>query len=116
MMDVFTKEALWDYWKMGGDEIEITKTIGSMNGTKIYHGLMRNHGLKLEFRQNRNPSKILASLSTIKLGVRNGQPVVGERMDTVIEALEDSRLKDEALQNKAIMEGLISDDLSSNDC
>ncbi|GKD04164.1 hypothetical protein Tco_1179138 [Tanacetum coccineum] len=32
------------------------------------------------------------------------------------EALEDSELKDEALKNKAIMEGLISDDESSNDC
>ncbi|GKB07894.1 hypothetical protein Tco_0836178 [Tanacetum coccineum] len=32
------------------------------------------------------------------------------------EALEDSELKDEALWNKAIMEGLISDDESSNDC
>ncbi|GKB30863.1 hypothetical protein Tco_0870264, partial [Tanacetum coccineum] len=31
-------------------------------------------------------------------------------------ALEDSELKDEALQNKAIMKGLISDDESSNDC
>ncbi|GJX63059.1 putative reverse transcriptase domain-containing protein [Tanacetum coccineum] len=32
------------------------------------------------------------------------------------EALEDSKLKDEALRNKAIMEGLIRDDESSNDC
>ncbi|GJS58558.1 hypothetical protein Tco_0653342 [Tanacetum coccineum] len=32
------------------------------------------------------------------------------------EALEDSELKDEALQNKAIMEGLINDEESSNDC
>ncbi|GJT84091.1 hypothetical protein Tco_1058433 [Tanacetum coccineum] len=32
------------------------------------------------------------------------------------EALEDNELKDEALRNKAIMEGLISDDESSNDC
>ncbi|GJU20394.1 hypothetical protein Tco_1153736 [Tanacetum coccineum] len=32
------------------------------------------------------------------------------------EALEDCELKDEALRNKAIMEGLISDDESSNDC
>ncbi|GJW43793.1 hypothetical protein Tco_0072592 [Tanacetum coccineum] len=31
-------------------------------------------------------------------------------------ALEDSELKDEALRNKAIMEGLIGDDESSNDC
>ncbi|GKE02615.1 hypothetical protein Tco_1390598 [Tanacetum coccineum] len=92
------------------------RMIGSMNGTKIYHGLMRNHGLKLEFGHNQNQSNTLVSLSTIKLGVRNGQPVVGERMDTVMEALKDSELKDEALRNKAIMEGLISDDESSNDC
>ncbi|GKC64679.1 hypothetical protein Tco_1097277 [Tanacetum coccineum] len=32
------------------------------------------------------------------------------------ESLEDSELKDEALMNKAIMEGLISDDESCNDC
>ncbi|GJR87150.1 hypothetical protein Tco_0211161 [Tanacetum coccineum] len=32
------------------------------------------------------------------------------------EALEDSELKNKALRNKAIMEGLISDDESSNDC
>ncbi|GKF58998.1 hypothetical protein Tco_0175784, partial [Tanacetum coccineum] len=32
------------------------------------------------------------------------------------EALEDSELKDEALRNKAIMEGLTSDDESCNDC
>ncbi|GJR39777.1 hypothetical protein Tco_1215461 [Tanacetum coccineum] len=32
------------------------------------------------------------------------------------EALEDSELKDEALRNKSIMEGMISDDESSNDC
>ncbi|GKA84741.1 retrovirus-related pol polyprotein from transposon TNT 1-94, partial [Tanacetum coccineum] len=32
------------------------------------------------------------------------------------ETLEDSELKDEALRNKAIMEGLINDDESGNDC
>ncbi|GJR17753.1 hypothetical protein Tco_0966280 [Tanacetum coccineum] len=32
------------------------------------------------------------------------------------EALEDSELKDEAFRNKAIMEGLINDDESCNDC
>ncbi|GJU14021.1 hypothetical protein Tco_1136417 [Tanacetum coccineum] len=32
------------------------------------------------------------------------------------EALEDSELKDEALRNKSITEGLIGDDESSNDC
>ncbi|GKC94822.1 hypothetical protein Tco_1160264 [Tanacetum coccineum] len=32
------------------------------------------------------------------------------------EALEDNKLKDKALRNKTIIEGLISDDESSNDC
>ncbi|GJR01401.1 hypothetical protein Tco_0524385 [Tanacetum coccineum] len=32
------------------------------------------------------------------------------------EALKDSKLKDKALRNKAIIEGLISDDESNNDC
>ncbi|GKE87238.1 hypothetical protein Tco_1564713 [Tanacetum coccineum] len=32
------------------------------------------------------------------------------------EALEDSELKDKVLRNKAIMDGLINDDESSNDC
>ncbi|GKA70089.1 hypothetical protein Tco_0776153 [Tanacetum coccineum] len=40
-----------------------------------------------EFRLNLNQSNILASLSTIKLGVRNGQPVVGERMVIVMEEI-----------------------------
>ncbi|GJX09940.1 hypothetical protein Tco_0199799 [Tanacetum coccineum] len=68
----------------------------------------------------------------------NGRHVVGEMMVIVMEeifpeltiletcsitkdlewyeALKDSKLKDEALRNKAIMEGLISDDESCNDC
>ncbi|GKA42805.1 hypothetical protein Tco_0735465 [Tanacetum coccineum] len=78
-----------------------------------------------------------ACLLTIKLDVRNGQPVVrredgycngGNFLEAYhignslhyqdlewYEALEDSELKDEALRNKAIMEGLISNDESSND-
>ncbi|GKD35197.1 hypothetical protein Tco_1250706 [Tanacetum coccineum] len=105
-MDVFTKGALWDYWKMGGDEIEITKTIGSMNGTKIYHGLMRNPGLKLDWRED----------SYCNGGNLPGDYHIGNSLHYQdlewYETLEDSKLKDEALRNKAIMDGLISDDES----
>ncbi|GJT88426.1 putative reverse transcriptase domain-containing protein [Tanacetum coccineum] len=45
------------------------------------------HGLTMEYGRNRNKSSILASLSTIKLDVRNGQPVVGERMVIVMEEI-----------------------------
>ncbi|GJX80949.1 hypothetical protein Tco_0329098 [Tanacetum coccineum] len=89
--------------------MKITRMIGSMNETRTYHGLMSSHGLTLEFRPNPHQLNILASLSTIRLDVQNGQHVVGWMMDT---ALEDSELKDEALRNKAIMEGFIDDDES----
>ncbi|GKA59882.1 integrase, catalytic region, zinc finger, CCHC-type containing protein, partial [Tanacetum coccineum] len=56
--------ALWDYWKMSGDEIEVSDVESS--------------DLK--------------------------------------EYWKDSKLKDEALRNKAVMEVLISDNESSNDC
>ncbi|GJW08234.1 hypothetical protein Tco_1570657 [Tanacetum coccineum] len=102
-VDPDLQKILW-----GLKPMKITKTIGSRNGTKIYHGVMRNHELKLEFGQNQNHSNIHASLSTKKLSVRHGQ--------SVYKALEDNELKDEALRNKAIMEGLISDDESCNDC
>ncbi|GKE29553.1 hypothetical protein Tco_1444937, partial [Tanacetum coccineum] len=80
-MDVFTKGALWDYWKMGGEEIKD----GYCNGGKLpgsYHIGNSLHYKDLEW----------------------------------YEALEDSKLKDEALRNTAIIEGLISDDESCNDC
>ncbi|GJT17056.1 hypothetical protein Tco_0875762 [Tanacetum coccineum] len=65
--------------------MKITRMIGSMNGTRTYHGSMKSHGLTLEFRPNPHQSNILASLSTIRLDVQNGQHVVGWMMDTVME-------------------------------
>ncbi|GJZ71337.1 hypothetical protein Tco_0635188 [Tanacetum coccineum] len=46
---------------------------------------MRSHGLTPEFGPNPHQLNILASLSTIRLGVRNVQHVVGRMMDTVME-------------------------------
>ncbi|GJW67934.1 hypothetical protein Tco_0122358 [Tanacetum coccineum] len=151
-MDIFSKGALSDYWKIGGDEIgvsddessdleeywsdkeetvenikietdvfdyetpiylafnkfnyllkvdpdlltkdiiglkpmKITKTIGSTNGMRMYHGCMTSHGSIMKYGRNRNQSNILAILSTIKLDVRNGRPVVGERMVIVMEEI-----------------------------
>ncbi|GJZ63629.1 hypothetical protein Tco_0620050 [Tanacetum coccineum] len=122
-MDHYTMKALWIYWIRGDDEVEltdeefsddkdklsetyllrtlrdsrpmkITRMIGSMNGTRMYHGWMDD-------------------------GYCNG----GNSPGTYIivnqlhyqdyewyEALEDSKLRDEALRNKAIMEGFINED------
>ncbi|GKB83157.1 hypothetical protein Tco_0950052 [Tanacetum coccineum] len=111
------------------------KMIRSMNGTKMYHGLMRNHRLTLEF--GLNPHQLSIIVSPYKTGYsewptcswkndgycngRNlpGAYIVGNSLHYQdyewYEALKDSELKEQALRNKAIMEGLISDDESSND-
>ncbi|GJV23915.1 hypothetical protein Tco_1376610 [Tanacetum coccineum] len=115
-MDHYTMKALWIYWIRGDDEIEltdeksfddedevaetylqrtlrdlrpmkITRMIRSMNGTKMYHGLMRNHRPKLEYGLNQHLLNIVVSPSIIKQDVLNGQPVVGERMVIVMEEI-----------------------------
>ncbi|GJX07015.1 hypothetical protein Tco_0194947 [Tanacetum coccineum] len=65
--------------------MNIKRMIGSINGTRTYHGSMRSHGLTLEFGPNTHQLNILANLPTIKLDVQNGQHVVGRMMDTVME-------------------------------
>ncbi|GJY13786.1 putative reverse transcriptase domain-containing protein [Tanacetum coccineum] len=70
---------------------KITRMIRSMNGTRMYHGSMRSHGLMLEFRPNPHQLNILACLSTIRLDVRNGQHVDGWMMDIVMEETYQER-------------------------
>ncbi|GJU26352.1 hypothetical protein Tco_1164973 [Tanacetum coccineum] len=95
-MDIFTKGAFWDYWKMGGDEIEVSDDESS--DLKEY--CWREDGY-------------------CNGGNLPGAYVIGNSLHYQdlewYEALEDSKLKDEVVRNKAIMEGLISDDESSND-
>ncbi|GJZ08125.1 hypothetical protein Tco_0542408 [Tanacetum coccineum] len=79
-MDIFTKGALWDYWKLGSDEIKPT----DLEET--------DHGDEQEIRAY----------------------IVGNLLHYQdlewYSALEDSELKEEALRNKAMMEGVIEDD------
>ncbi|GJT72383.1 hypothetical protein Tco_1031669 [Tanacetum coccineum] len=98
--------------------MKIKRMIGFMNGTKMCHGYTKNHGQIMEHGRNPHQLHIFANLSIIRLDVQNGQPAAGENMDNDYEwyeALEDSELKEEALRNKAIMEGLINKDDESND-
>ncbi|GKE66775.1 hypothetical protein Tco_1520936, partial [Tanacetum coccineum] len=74
------------------------RMIGSMNGTKIYH---REDGY--------------CNGGNFPEAYHIGNSLHYQDLEWY-EALEDSELKDKALRNKAIMEGLISDDESSNDC
>ncbi|GJT72277.1 hypothetical protein Tco_1031563 [Tanacetum coccineum] len=82
------------------------------------HGYTKNHGRIMEHGMNPHQLHNVANLSIIKLNVRSGLHVAGEKMDTDYEwyeALEDGELKEEALRNKAIMEGTIEDDDESID-
>ncbi|GJW00283.1 hypothetical protein Tco_1555534 [Tanacetum coccineum] len=138
MMDHYTKKALWIYWIRGDDEVELTdeeffdnedevvetyllrtlrdsrlmkniRMIGSMNGTETYHGLMRNHELTLDWKSD----------GYCNGGNLPGAYIVGNSLHYQdyewYEALKDSELKEQALRNKAIMEGLTSDDESCYD-
>ncbi|GJR70585.1 hypothetical protein Tco_0016650 [Tanacetum coccineum] len=92
------------------------RMIGSMNGTEMYHGLMRNHGTTMEFRLNPHHWN---NDGYYNGGNLLGAYIVGNSLNYQdykwYEALKDSKLKEQALRNKAIMKGLISDDESSND-
>ncbi|GJV01224.1 hypothetical protein Tco_1334793 [Tanacetum coccineum] len=149
-------EALCDYWKMGGDEIEVSDDESpdleeyysdKEETAKIFkietdvfdyetplclafnefNYLLKvdpdlltkdimGHGLIMEYGRNQNQSNILANLSTIKLGVQNGQPVVRERMVIVMEEICPELTILETRSINKTLNGLISDDESSNDC
>nr|GEW58204.1 hypothetical protein [Tanacetum cinerariifolium] len=107
-MDIFTKGALWDYWKMGGDEIE--------EPTPVKH-TCKPFNYKTRFSE-------WPTCSSREDGYCNGGNFPGayhignslHYQDLEwYEALKDSELNDEALRNRAIMESLISNE-SSNDC
>ncbi|GKD82410.1 hypothetical protein Tco_1349249 [Tanacetum coccineum] len=82
--------------------MKITRMIGSMNGTRTYHGSMRIHGLTWKDDGCCNGGNL------------PGTYIIGNQLHywdyEWYEALEDNELKDEALRNKAIMEGFINED------
>ncbi|GKB52154.1 hypothetical protein Tco_0902907 [Tanacetum coccineum] len=134
--------ALWDYWKLGSDEIEPTND-------ETFHLEETNHNneqeigeifrietnlfdyetpLREKFKEFNYLLKIDPDVLTNDIEGFNtydeykddwiyewnknvpwsGLPVAGEKMDI------DSELKEEALRNKAIMEGIIKEDVESN--
>ncbi|GJW22090.1 hypothetical protein Tco_0032712 [Tanacetum coccineum] len=111
-MDHYTMKALWIYWIRGDDEVELTDEEFSDNEDEIAE----------VFRIDTNifdyETPICSTFNEF-----NYLSKVGNLPETFIienqlhyqdyewyKALEDSELKDEALRNKAIMEGFIKDD------
>nr|GEZ92439.1 hypothetical protein [Tanacetum cinerariifolium]GEZ93192.1 hypothetical protein [Tanacetum cinerariifolium] len=101
-MDIFTKGALWDYWKVGSDEIEPTDEESS------------------NLEEANNDDEHEGQDGYCNGGNLPGAYIVGNSLHYQelewYDALEDSELKEEDLRNKAIIEGMIDDDNeSSND-
>ncbi|GJZ28132.1 hypothetical protein Tco_0572779 [Tanacetum coccineum] len=93
--DQYTMKALWIYWIRGDDEVELTDEESSDNKDEIAE----------VFRIDTN---IFDYETPICLAFNEFNYLLKDY--EWYEALEDCKLKDLALRNKASMEGLISDD------
>ncbi|GJV96092.1 hypothetical protein Tco_1547669, partial [Tanacetum coccineum] len=138
-MDHYTKKAVWNYWIRGDDEVELTdKESSDSDGEDEFAKIFRieNNVFNFEtplckvFKEFNyllqiDPDVLTKNIEGFKTYDDykddwiyewnkdvpwSGLPVAGEMMDILIE------LKEEALKNKAIMEGMIADnDESSNE-
>ncbi|GJR14263.1 hypothetical protein Tco_0796915 [Tanacetum coccineum] len=91
-MDHYTKKALWIYWIRGDDEVELTDKEFSNNDDEVAR---RNDG----FCNGENLPQAYI--------FRN---LLHYQDYEWYEALEDDKLKEEALRNKAIMEGFVNEE------
>ncbi|GKA11631.1 hypothetical protein Tco_0691177 [Tanacetum coccineum] len=95
IMDDYTKNALWIYWDRGDDEVELTDEESSDSD--------KENDVAEIFRIETN----VFDFETPTLHSQKRIPL--SRFEWY-EALKDGKLKEEALKNKAIMEGIIEDD------
>ncbi|GKD38503.1 hypothetical protein Tco_1258710 [Tanacetum coccineum] len=118
-MDIFTKGALWDYWKLGSDEIEPTNDETS-DLEETDHDDEQEIGeiFRIETNMFNYETPFWREDGYCNGGNLLGAYIVGNTLHYQdlewYEALKDSKLKEETLRNKAIMEGLIDDDVESN--
>ncbi|GKC41868.1 hypothetical protein Tco_1059590 [Tanacetum coccineum] len=101
-MDIFTKGALWDYWKIGSDEIKSTDDESS-NLEETDHDDEQEIGeiFRIETNLFNYETALCKEFKEFNYLLKDYE---------WYEALEDSELKEDALRNTAIMEGLINDD------
>nr|GEV94096.1 hypothetical protein [Tanacetum cinerariifolium] len=112
--------------------MKIIKMTVYINGMKMCHGYMKNHGWIVEYGKNQSPLNINVNHSRSNAGHSewptcnwkdvgycnggnlSGAYIVGNMLRYQdlewYEALKDGKLKDEALLNKSIMEGTINEE------
>nr|GEX84901.1 C2 calcium/lipid-binding domain, CaLB [Tanacetum cinerariifolium] len=134
-MDHYTRKALWIYWIRGDDEVELKDEEFSNNEDEVAEAFRIDTNIfdfetpmckafkEFNYLLQIDPDLLLRTLKDSKLmkNIRNlpGAYIVENSLHYQdyewYKALMDSELKEQALKNKAIMEGLIRDDESSND-
>ncbi|GJT23002.1 VIER F-box protein 2 [Tanacetum coccineum] len=142
-MDHYTKKALWIYWIRGDDEFELTDEESSDNEDEVAEVFRIDTNIfdfetpmckafnEFNYLLQIDPDLLTKDIEGFKTYEEykddwiyewnKDVPWVDEKPWTDIgdyewyEALKDSELKEQALRNKAIMEGLISDDELCND-
>nr|GEV18657.1 uncharacterized mitochondrial protein AtMg00810-like [Tanacetum cinerariifolium] len=99
------------FWKISNVDSRLmtnTRMIGFMNGTKTCHGCTKSHEQRMDWKED---------------GYCNGENLPGAYIvgNTLCyqdlewyDALKDNDLKEKALRSKAIMEGLINEDVEFN--
>ncbi|GKD64026.1 hypothetical protein Tco_1306134 [Tanacetum coccineum] len=101
-------KALWIYWVKGDDEVELTDEESSDDKDEVAEVFRINTNL-FDFE-----TPIWKDDGNCNGGNLPGTYIVGNQLHYQdyewYKALEDSELKAEALQNKAIMKGFIDDD------
>ncbi|GKA30567.1 hypothetical protein Tco_0716872 [Tanacetum coccineum] len=128
-MDQYTKNALWIYWTRGYDEVELTDEESSNYDdddevSEIFRIDTNLFDFKTPTCRAFKEFNYLLQINPDKDGgYCNGGNLPGAYIvrNTLCyqnlewyEALEDGKLKDEALKNKAIMEGMIDEDDESH--
>ncbi|GKB31862.1 hypothetical protein Tco_0871263 [Tanacetum coccineum] len=118
-MDQYTKNALWIYWTRGDDEVElIDEESSDSDDEDEVAEIFRIDTNAFDFETPTGHSE-WTTCSWKDDGYCNGGNLPGAYIvgNTLryhdlewYEALEDVKLKDEALKNKAIIEGMIDDD------
>nr|GEU72700.1 VIER F-box protein 2 [Tanacetum cinerariifolium] len=144
-MDHYTKKALWIYWIRGDDEVELTDKESSNNDDEVvevfridtnvfgFETPMCKAFKEFNYLLQINldlPIKDIEGFKTYEeykddwiyewnIICAMGAYIIGNthRYQDLewYDALKDSELKEEALRNKAIMAGLINEDVESND-
>nr|GEX83762.1 VIER F-box protein 2 [Tanacetum cinerariifolium] len=115
-MDHYTKKALWIYWIRGDDEVELTDEEFSNNEDEVFRIDTNIFDFETPMCKTFKECNYLLQIDPDLLTKNiEGFKTYGEYKDDWIYEWNRDRAKEQALRNKAIIEGLISDDESSND-